>query len=284
MNNQEEFYFFVFNIRLLTDHQRSPHTYKALFLEMFWKDSATAMDKRTSLVIKSMEEDHLAGVPVLKGYLSQFTDIDETQWLSAWGKEVEEPAMPDDIFPISKDFEYVFIPHLHRFCLIARRGDISLSRVQTLLETGLNKIARQNEEVHVTLEKSGDFLHEIMASSRILDIKFSISCSNQDLNDEYSNLVDNQLRDAEIEYLEISGRARDGKSVNLKKSQFLMGAAGLVPCNGKASAQIVTERGEKKTIDTSDYPRIFRIPYGERDKLEEVVLHMRAIYRRGDEG
>ena len=146
------------------------------------------------------------------------------------------------------------------------------------LQSALNRVARQDEQVHVTLEKSREFLEDILDARDILDIILHVSFSNQDLNDEYTTLVDKQLREAEVEHLEISGRSRDGKSLNLTKSEFLMGAAGLVPSNGRATVQIVNRHGQKEILDTDHYPRTFRIRCGEAGKAEAVIHQMMKAY------
>lgn len=274
MNNQEEFCFYVYNIRLLTDRERGPATYKRLFHKLYGLRRPVPVDKFCYMTLKPIEECHIAGTPVLRGYLGR---------IGAKTINRRYNPRPSDVENQYRVMEYLFIPVLHRLCLLMRLDKVSLLRVREYLNAALNRAARQDEKVHVTLEKSREFLEHILGARDILDITLQVSFSNQDLNDEYTNLVDNQLRDAEIERLEISGRARDGKSVNLTKSEFLMGAAGLVPSNGHAWVQIVNREGKKETVDTSDYPRIFRVHCGEGEKAEAVVHQMLNTYPRRNE-
>lgn len=284
MSNQQEVHFFVFNIRLLTDRERMPVTYMRLFQKLYWLRRPEPVRKtRCYMMLASMEECHIAGTPVLKGYLGKFCEERSNPWYDFHPCTVEHQSRAELGCPNFRLIEYLFIPALHRLCLLMRLDNRSLSMVETFLKAELNRVAGRDEEVHVTLEKSREFLEDIFRAHDILDIRFHVSFSNQDLNDEYATLVDNQLRDAEIEHLEIRGRARDGKSVDLKKSEFLMGAAGLVPSNGRASVRIVTGKGEKKTVDTSNYPRIFRIRCGEGEKAAAVVHHMMQTYPRRNE-
>ncbi|MEL7834091.1 DUF4747 family protein [Fodinibius sp. Rm-B-1B1-1] len=284
MSNQQEVHFFVFNIRLLTDRERMPATYTRLFHTLHWLRKPEPIRKsRCYMMLASMEECYIAGTPVLKGYLGKFCEEHSHQWYDFNPCEAEKQSGAQIPCPNFRVIEYLFIPALHRFCLLMRLDKLSLSMVGKFLKAELNRAARKDEEVHVTLEKSPKFLEDIFSARDILDITFHVSFSNQDLNDEYTTLVDNQLRDAEVEHLEIRGRARDGKSVDLKKSEFLMGAAGLVPSNGRASVQIVNGKGEKKTVDTSNYPRIFQIRCGEGEKAAAVVHHMMKTYGRRNE-
>ena len=281
MNEQQEFCFYVYNIRLLTDRECGPVTYKRLFHELY--RILRPQPVRPSccyMMFCSMEEYHIAGMPVLKGYLGRFSARQGNPEYRLYTCDVEKHSGTEIRCPDFQIMEYIFIPALHRLCLLVRLDNRSLSMVQRFLYAALNRAARADEEVHVTLEKSRKFLQDILDARDILDIKLHVSFSNQDLNDEYTTLVDSQLRDAEIEHLEISGRPRDGKSVNLKKSEFLMGAAGLVPSNGRASVQIVNRKGETETVDTSNYPRIFRVRCGEGEKAEAVVHHMIKTYPR----
>lgn len=284
MNKQQEVCFYVYNIRLLTDRERGPVTYKRLFHELY--GMLRPQPVRPSccyMMFCSMEECHIAGTPVLKGYLGRFSEKEGNPGHKLYTCDVEKHSSSEIKCPDFQIMEYIFIPALHRLCLLVRLDNISLLMVQRFLYTALNRAAREDEEVHVTLEKSPEFLQDILDARDILDIKLHVSFSNQDLNDEYTTLVDNQLREAEIEHLEISGPARDDKSVNLKKSEFLMGAAGLVPSNGRASVQIVNRKGKKETVDTSDYPRIFRIRCRAGEKAEAVVHHMIKTYPRRNE-
>ncbi len=230
-----------------------------------------------------MEEYHVAGTPVLKGHFGRFSPRQSNPEYTCYPCDAEKHSGTAVRCPDFRIMEYIFIPTLHRLCLLVRLDKRSLLMVQRFLDTALNRVARVDEEVQVTLEKSREFLQDILDARDILDIKLHVSFSNQDLNDEYTTLVDSQLREAEIEHLEISGRPRDGKSVNLKKSEFLMGAAGLVPSNGRALVQIVNHKGEKETVDTSNYPRIFRIRCGVGEKFEAVVHHMIKTYPRRHE-
>ncbi len=283
MSKQQEFCFYVYNIRLFTDRERGPVMYKRLFHKLYGVlDPQLIRPTCCHMMLGSMEEYHIAGTSVLKGYFGRFSKKGNTEYkhnnCDAGKHSGNEIRCPD--FQV---MEYIFIPVLHRLCLLARLDNMSLLMVQKFLYEALNRIARADEEVQVTLEKSREFLQDILNARDILDIKLHVSFSNQDLNDEYTNLVDSQLREAEIEQLEISGRPRDGKSVKLKKSEFLMGAAGLVPSNGRATVQIVNSKGEKQTVNTSNYPRIFRIRCGLGEKFEAVVYHMLKTYpRRND--
>lgn len=284
MSKKQESLFYVYNIRLLTDRRRTSQSYQKLFLRLFSSREPVPVRKPGYVMFRTMQTIHLAGTEVLTGHLCRFTKLESDRWININTGGIEEHAIPAELFPNLKELEYVFLPRIHRFCLLVRRQKAPLTLVHTFLERGLNRAARDDEEVHVTLEKSRDFLEDILEAPHILNIDFHISFSNQDLNDEYTNLVDNQLRDAEIEHLKISGRARDGKSVNIRKSEFLMGAAGLVPSNGRASARIVNREGQRETVDTADYPRTFRLRCREEDKLVTLVQRMMQTYRRRDEG
>lgn len=282
MNNQEKFHFYAFNIRLLTDRERTPQTYQELLQKLFEFRRPLPVDDDYSIMINTMEEANITGTTVLRGTLLWCFDIQTDLWSTESGIIQPYPT-PDILFSTDFiEFEYVFIPSVHRLCVLSHEEKLPLQSVQTYLEKGLNLVAFE-QKVHVNLEKSEDFLEDILDARQIHDIKMRISFSNQDLNDEYTNLVDNQLRDAEIEFLEISGRTRDGKGVALKKSDLLMGAAGLVPSNGEASAQIINHKGEKKTVNASNYPRTFRLRYSEGHRVEAVVNHIMKTYRRADE-
>jgi hypothetical protein len=284
MNKQEEFFFYVYNIRLLTDRERRPATYKRLFQKLYRGYRLEPVRKRCCyMMLGSMEECHIAGTPVLKGYLGRFSEKGSNAWNNFGRCDIEKELGDETACPDFQLTEYLFIPTLHRLCLLMHPNNISLAVVQQFLETALNRAANRDEQVQVTLEKSREFLQDILDARDILDIKLHVSFSNQDLNDEYTTLVDKQLRDAEIEHLEISGRARDGKSMNLKKSDFLMGAAGLVPSNGHALVQIVNSNGEKETVDTTNYPRTFRICCEQGAKAEAIVHHMMKTYPQRNE-
>ncbi|GAA5521152.1 hypothetical protein Asal01_01087 [Fodinibius salicampi] len=273
MTNQQEVQFYVFNIRLLTDRSRTPGLYFTLFRRLFAINKSATGSKRQGLLFHTMKRTRYAGIPVLKGHLCRF------QKPVNIGSQTVSPAG----FPHYQVNEYLFIPAIHRLCLIAGDAPLPLTTLQRLLEEGLNNAVQKEEEVHVTLEKSPDFLDDLLDAPQISDIKFRISYSNQDLNDEYTNLVDSQLRDAEIEYLQISGRAREGKSVELQKSTFLMGAMGLVPSNGYATARIVNRDGYPQWVRTSDYPRQFRLHCSEEQETEAIVRHLLQTYPRADE-
>lgn len=244
MTNQQEVQFYVYNIRLLIDRPRTPGLYFTLFRRLFAMNKSATGSKRQGLLFHTMKRTHCASIPVLKGHLCRFIKPVNIR------SQTAAPAR----FPHYQVNEYLFIPAIHRLCLIAGDAPLPLTTLRRLLEEGLNNAAQKEEEVHVTLEKSPDFLDDLLNAPHISDIKFRISYSNQDLNDEYTNLLDSQLRDAEIEYLQISGRAREGKSVELQKSTFLMGAAGLVPSNGHATARIVNRDGYPRGSEPPTIP------------------------------
>jgi len=284
MSNQQEVHFLVFNIRLLTDRERRPATYKRLFYRLYWLRRPQSVPKTCCyMMLSSMEECHIADTRVLKGYLGKFCEGHSNQRYILNPCDAKKQSGVEIGCPQFGIIEYIFIPALHRLCLLMRFDKRALSILQRCLGAELNRVARRDDKVHVTLETSREFLDEIFSASDILDITFQVSFSNQDLNDEYTTLVDSQLRDAEIEHLKISGHARDGKSVDLKKSKFLMGAAGLVPSNGRASVQIVNHKGQKETVDTSNYPRTFRIRCSKGEKAAAVVRHMMKTYPRRNE-
>ncbi|WP_409028827.1 DUF4747 family protein [Gracilimonas sediminicola] len=281
MPRKKEVRFYVFNIKLISETKSTSSSYTSLF-EKLYKDMVDVNTRSTDHVFLRTQyrTENSDNSEILTGKISRFDRIDNNEWLDYKKREIVEYEIPSDLFPNIRETEYVFIPDAHRFCLIENSGTVSKTAAEKFLTVGLNKVCGINEEVFVDIEKSRDAIEKIIDAKFIHRLEVNISYSNNDLNEEFTKFVDDELREAGVTKLSLKGKAHSGGSINVSESKILSGALGLSASNGDAKATIDTEKG-RETIITKDNPERYSVEEedDQDDSMRKVANKILRIFR-----
>lgn len=268
----------VFNVKLLSDDRSGETAYRELFSELYKKDprintyGEKCTELRTMVGIDSSD--------IVYGTLLNYTVIDPDKWFDKTEDRRTRVELPEDKLPNYKIWEYFFIPSLHRFCILDKSG-VSKVQVGAFLEKGLTQVLKKNEEIKVSIEVSSDAIERIINADEIRYLKINLSYSNNDLTYDYEKLIDDDMRVAKVEELEVEAKSRKKNSIDLEKSRLLKGYLRLSQSNGSAEATIVENKKTVK-IETKDHPLRLNVEVSDENILKSVLEKMRSIFKRNN--
>ena len=175
---------------------------------------------------------------VLYGKLTYYTMLDGADWYNRRTKMIETVELDEDLYPNAKEIEYYFIPETHRFCFINKTNGIAMSQIEIFLREALPKLIVDNKEVLVNQELTSDVIERIINAPKLFRLEVGISYSNNDLSDEFEELFDDELRDSQVQNLNMIAKSFKSDTIKIEKSKLLKAALKLSQSNGYAEATI----------------------------------------------
>ena len=140
---------------------------------------------------------------VLYGKLTYYTILDTKDWYNRKSKTIQTVELDEDLYPNAKEIEYYFIPEAHRFCFINKSNGIALSQIEIFLEKALPKIVEKGKSVFVTKELTKDVIERIIKAENLYRLEIGLSYSNNDLTEDFEELLENDLIDGQVENLNL---------------------------------------------------------------------------------
>ncbi len=231
------------------------------------------MELRT---LKSYDEDE-----VLYGNITYYTLLDTKDWYNKRLRTIETVELDKDLYPNAKEVEYFFIPKAHRFCFITRPNGIAMSQVEVFLQKALPTVVEEGKEVTVTRELTEDVIERILNASSLSRLEISLSYSNNDLTEDFEELLDNDIRDGHVEHLNLTAKSFKAETIDINNSKLLKAALKLSQSNGYAEAVIQNEHGKNEIVATVEYPRKELVFSTEGNEHKDVLSKIMRLFRNG---
>ena len=218
---------------------------------------------------------------VLYGKLTFYTILNGNDWYNKRSKTIENVELENDLYPNAKEIEYFFIPEAHRFCFINKSNGIAMSQIEIFLSKALPLIVDQDKTVIVTKELTEDVIDRIISASKLFKLQIDLSYSNNDLSEDFEELLDNDLRDGQVKNLNLLAKSFKSETIDLENSKLLSAALKLSQSNGYAEAYIENNEGKNETVATNEYPRKELVFSTEGNEHIDVLSRVLRLFRHG---
>lgn len=274
---KKSFNILMFNIKVSpkTESEDFTEMYSKLIKKLHSENVAinTRGDKFMELrTLNSFNEDE-----VLYGYMTYYTILDTKDWYNKRLKTIETVELNEDLYPNAKEVEYFFIPKAHRFCFISKTNGIAMSQVELFLQKALPGLVEVGKEVIVTRELTEDVIERILNAPSLSRLEISLSYSNNDLSDDFEELLDNDIRDGHVEHLNLTAKSFKAETIDINNSKLLKAALKLSQSNGYAEAVIQNEHGKNEIVATVEYPRkelVFSTEGNEHSDVFSLIMRL----------
>ncbi|WP_224994523.1 DUF4747 family protein [Cesiribacter sp. SM1] len=253
MERTFEVSYYTFNIKEYSN-LKGPDSYANLIHELYKNKIKIKTRGDSHLIIRSLSETTLNGEIILYGNLTKFTWIEGNHWFNFDTMEIENYEIPRNLFPNSKETEFVFVPSCHRFS-VRRDPSINPNSVLKFLNDGLNYANPEGSKIIINIEQSSDIFDRIYSAKKVERLNVNISYTNDDFSEGYEEWMDKMLKDANIQEFSYKAVADESNNINVN-NKLVKGTLELAQNNGSVDAKIVNESGRKETIHTSEYPRV----------------------------
>ena len=218
---------------------------------------------------------------VLYGKLTYYTMLDGKDWYNRRLKTIQAVELDEDLYPNAKEIEYYFIPEAHRFCFINKTNGIAMSQIEFFLQEALPKIVPDGKTVFVTQELTSDIIERIITAPKLFRLEIGLTYSNNDLSEEFEELLDNDLRDSQVQNLNLKATSFKSETIQIENSKVLKAALKLSQSNGYAEATIQNENGKNENVATIDYPRKELVHSSEGNEHKDVFEKIKRLFRNG---
>jgi hypothetical protein len=218
---------------------------------------------------------------VLYGKLTYYTMLDGKDWYNRRLKTIQAVELDEDLYPNAKEIEYYFIPEAHRFCFINKTNGIAMSQIEIFLQEALPKIVPDGKTVFVTQELTSDIIERIITAPKLFRLEIGLTYSNNDLSEEFEELLDNDLRDSQVQNLNLKATSFKSETIEIENSKVLKAALKLSQSNGYAEATIQNENGKNENVATVDYPRKEPVHSSEGNEHKDVFEKIKRLFRNG---
>lgn len=218
---------------------------------------------------------------VLYGKLTYYTILNGKDWYNKKSKTIENVEIENDLYPNAKEIEYYFIPEVHRFCFLNKTNGIAMSQIEIFLSKALPMIIDDGKTVVVTPELTEDIIDRIISAPQIFRLEIGLSYSNNDLSEDFEELLDDDLRDGQVKDLTLMAKSFKSETINLNKSKFLTAALRLSKSNGYAEATIQNEEGKNENVATIEYPRKEILFTTEGNEHLDIFTKILNIFKHG---
>jgi hypothetical protein len=221
------------------------------------------------------------GDKVLYGKLTYYTMLDGKDWYNKRSRTIENVELDNELNPNAKEVDYFFIPEAHRFCFIVKSNSIAITPVEDFLTKALPRVVAAGKIVTVTKEITEDIIERILTAPKLFKLEVGLSYSNNDLTEDFEKWFDNDLRDGQVENLNLTAKSFKSETIDLENSLFLKGALKLSQSNGFAFATIQNSDGKNENVATTEYPRKERVITSEGNEPRDVRAKVLSIFRNG---
>ena len=269
----------VFNIKLISEKRSGADAYIDILKKLHNDNISinTYGDKFTE--IRTLRSNH--GGRIFTGSIINYTVLDPENWYNKRENKKQSYFVDENLYPNAKDCVYYFIPEAHRFCYIYTQG-ITPNQIENFLKEGLNKVVDEGEEIKVSIEVSQDIIDRILTADFLTRLEVQVSYSNNDLTEDYAELIDNDLRSTHVNEISIVAKSNKSTPLDLQKSKILKGYIQLSKSNGYAKATIRDSNNKKKTIDTKEHPLELTVEASTEDPSQSVLGKIMSLFRRNE--
>jgi len=275
------FNFSMFNIKI--SPKTSEENFTQLYVDLIRKlhSDNIAINTRGEKYMELRTLSSYDNDKVLYGKLTFYTILKGNDWYNKRSRTIENVELENDLYPNAKEIEYYFIPEAHRFCFINKTNGIAMSQIEIFLSKALPLIVDQDKTVIVTKELTEDVIDRIISASKLFKLQIELSYSNNDLSEDFEELLDNDLRDGQVKNLNLLARSFKSETIDLERSKFLNAALRLSQSNGYAEATIENADGKNENVATIEYPRKELLHSTEGNEHIDVLTRVLRLFRNG---
>lgn len=266
--------FYVLNIRLISETRKGSDAYIQLFNKLHSEKIFINGHGDREIATRRILDFKFEDESYITGKIFTFSKLENSDWINITNMENTEIEIPENIHPNFKENDFVFIPSAHRLC-IPKNPKVSLVATYKYFLEALNKIVDEGEMVNVSIEQSKDIFEQIIKAKSIRKLEIKISPTNDDINKEAEEFMDQELKKMNAGELLIIAKS-DSKGKLSLDSEVLNGSLGLAMSNGEVVADIIDNQDKKKKIITKEHPREVSVE-GKVGENEEISIFKKVM-------
>ena len=277
--------FNILNIKLRQPDAKesTPAQYADLIVRLNTIRPKIKLSTTLGAVPRRFIRDRVGNTEVIVGFITKYTIIENGKWIDLNDPEGEgkDVPIPGNTAANSRDTLFYFVPANHRMALVQRKGSLSPQNAKLFLEGAFKNILSKGQYVDIDIAPSTRQYQKIVDSKLISRIEINLTYSNNDLNDEFTELLDEELKKSNTNQLKLIATAEKGERLDLQQSSFLQGALGLARDNGEVTATETGPTGRRTTIRPSTAPQRETIVSEQpSDLLRDVSATLLNLYPR----
>lgn len=244
-----------------------------------------SIGNNTSIYLYDIKEIN-EGKPLegVTGTLLKCTDIDIKEWFDLNEKEIVDESsantqvkIPPNYLANAKFFDFVFYPKKHLMVTEIRdsSGSVQISVFKRYFETIFKRedFLENFQSGHVTAITDDKQVESILASKKLLKLDITLYKPNPDDLTSLKGRVMGHLADIKAKKLQVIATAEENSY--LDPDQELEDLSRVAADNGEVEAVMITN-GERKTVSTTEYPKITKDAYYPKEISQKEFLLLMA--------
>lgn len=235
-------------------------------------------------------EEGPSGDEIVRGDFYKYVDLDTTkEWFNvqkqkpAEEKELKTINIPEHLKPHFQHLPFIFFPKKHRFIVVTKDGEDSIShnQIAAILKvtfTASDLIGKYGR-VEVIIEPSREALEAIFSAPRLRGLEINIATPpNPDDFEEFERELFDDMDIQNMKEYNIGLKEKDGRG--LIPSKRTKALAKVAQSNGDVTGR-VGERGSTKKVSTSDHPLVEKSQYDPDAELRGEIVLSKAMEMLG---
>lgn len=273
--------YYVLNVKLLPAQENSSKRYSDLIESWLRNDNAiiTKGDKRHYYVLRELQK--IEDGKIYYGVITKYVSFDRIDFIDNKTRKIIPRPIPDNIEGRVSEYEFVFVPSVHRFAIIklgkinsdVKRLGAPLGKIQEIIKAAFDINLDVGQETIVEIEQE-EFLFEEILNSDLLSLTFRVSYTNDDILPEGKEFIDNLLKKSHIQ--NFTGKLDSDNTGSISTEQgFVRGILELAKENGMVKATIKNNDG-KKILNSLDFPMIKSVE--SEDNNNRFMIFLKGIH------
>ena len=273
--------FYKLNVKILPVVTDNPMRYASIVESWFKRDQAiiTKGDSRHYYALRKLQK--VDDGKSYYGVITKYVSFDKIDFINNETKKIIPRPIPDNVEGRVSEYEFVFVPEVHRFAIIklgkidsdVKRIGAPLGKMQEIIKIAFDTHLKVGEQAVVEIAQE-NFVFEEILNNDLLSLVFRVSYTNDDMLPEGKELMDNLMKQGHIG--DFFGRLKPDNTGIINTDEGLTrGILELAKENGMVKATLDTEEGQK-TINSLDYPSISTVEA--ENNTSRFTTFLRGIY------
>ena len=166
-----------------------------------------------------------------------------------------------------KQWDFYFYPKYHRMAIVS---GCSLSQVLKFFNEAFVNIFGEMDYITVNIEKERSIIDKIIGSKTIDSIDLELSYSNNDCYDDWTEVMDLDMKNSCTQKAKFSFKALTGHFLDLESTKFIKSLLYLTKSNGSAKARLLNQQGRHEIVNTNDYPKQVQVEFSNDNPSQEL--------------
>jgi hypothetical protein len=265
-----KFSYQVLNIKLISNNRSGTAAYKQIFQDLYTNTVIEKIGRGNKAFLRMLFPENIDGTDIFYGKISKFIDLDDNDdWVDIISKEKKKIEINPNLFPKLKETDFVFIPHAHRLTL-RLSPDFSIKNAFDYFNVAIKRVIDADEDYSVIITQSQNVYDELFNADKVERLSIYLTYSNaDDLGDDLSEWLDNQLRKSNSNSAVMEFETKDIKGLNLEVP-LVEAALDNARENGNAEARIRDKKG-RRVIKTVEHPEKVQTTADTEDNVKAVM-------------